>query len=67
MLNEKQIKLVVTSAMSKYAAENNGKRGISKDHVVMKVVEFGGDESDVRAAMVEGIKQVAPGHQIVFS
>jgi hypothetical protein len=53
--------------MSKYAAENNGKRGISKDHVVMKVVEFGGDESDVRAAMVEGIKQVAPGHQIVFS
>ncbi len=67
MLNERQIKLVVTSAMSKYSAKNNGRRGLAKDDVIKTVAEFGGDASDVRAAMVVGIKRIAPNHHIIFS
>ena len=67
MLNERQITLVVTSAMSKYAAENDGKRGLSKKDVISAVAEFGGDSNDVRLAMIAGIKRVAPDHTILFS
>ena len=34
MLNERQIMLVVSSAMSKYSAQNNGKRGLAKEDVI---------------------------------
>ena len=67
MLNERQIMLVVSSAMSKYSAQNNGKRGLAKEDVINAVAQFGGDVADVRAAMVEGIKRIAPNHRIIFS
>lgn len=64
MLNEKQIKLVVTSAMSKYAAENNGKRGIAKKDVITAVAEYGGDGNDVRLAMLVAMKRITSGTRI---
>lgn len=67
MLSERQIKLVVTSAMSKYAAENDGKRGLAKTDVIDAVAKFGGDLDDVSMAMVEGIKRIAPNYQIYQS
>ncbi len=67
MLNERQIMLVVSSAMSKYSAENNGKRGLAKEDIITAVAQFGGDIDDVRMAMVEGIKRIAPDHHIIFS
>ena len=67
MLSERQIKLVVTSAMSKYAAKNDGRRGLAKDDVIEAVAKFGGDINDVRAAMIEGIKRISNGHKIIFS
>lgn len=67
MLNERQIMLVVSSAMSKYSAENNGKRGLAKNDVITAVAQLGGDSNDVRAAMIIGIKRVAPDHHIIFN
>ena len=67
MLNERQIMLVVSSAMSKYSAENNGKRGLAKKDIITAVAQFGGDLEDVRAAMVLGIQRVAPDNHIIFN
>ena len=67
MLSERQIRLVVTSAMSKYAAENNGKRGLSKEDVIDAVASFGGDAVDVKIAIVEGVRRIAPNHRIIVS
>lgn len=64
MLNERQVMLVVSSAMSKYSARNNGKRGLAKEDIIATVAQFGGDAYDVHAAMVMGIKRVAPSHHI---
>lgn len=58
MLDEKEIRLVVTSAMSKYASENDGKEGLSKTDVLTIVLEHDGDMNDVRAAMIEGISRI---------
>lgn len=58
MLNEREINLVVTSAMSKYASENDGKDGLSKADVITIMLEHDGDMDDVRAAMVEGISRL---------
>ena len=64
MLNERQVMLVVSSAMSKYSARNNGKRGLAKEDIIDTVAQFGGEASDVHAAMVMGIKRIAPSHLI---
>ena len=58
MLDEREIRLVVTSAMSKYASENDGKRGLSKADVITIMLEHDGDMDDVRAAMTEGLDQL---------
>lgn len=60
MLSKDEITLVVTSAMARYALENHGKRGLSKEDVIDAVASFGGDVNDVRTAMVEGIRRIAP-------
>ena len=67
MLDEKQIKLVVTSAMSKYASENDGKKGLSKSDVICIVARLDGDVDDVRAAMAEGISHFMMNANIKFS
>lgn len=67
MLNERQLELVVTSAMAKYAAENDGKRGLAKKDVITAVAEFDGDHNDVRLAMVMGLKRITPDIPIIFS
>lgn len=67
MLDERQITLVVTSAMVKYAAKNNGKRGLAKEDVISAVVSFGGDVDDVRVAMLEGVKRIASNHCVRLS
>lgn len=67
MLSEEQITLVVTSAMSRYASENNGKRGLSKNDVMDAVVSFGGDANDVRMAMVKGLRRIVPDYSIKLS
>ena len=58
MLSEREINLVVTTAMSKYASENDGKRGLSKADVITIMLEHDGDMDDVRAAMIEGVNQL---------
>lgn len=58
MLNEKEIKLVVTSAMAKYASENDGKDGISKADIITIMLEHDGNLDDVRVAMAEGISRL---------
>ena len=67
MLNERQIMLVVSSAMSKYSAENSGRRGLAKKDIITAVAKFGGDATDVRAAMIVGLKRIAPDHKMIFS
>ena len=67
MLNERQIMLVVSSAMSKYSVRNNGSRGIAKKDIVSAVAQFGGDAEDVSVAMIEGIKRIAPDHRMIFN
>ena len=67
MLSERQLGLVVSSAMSKYAAKNDGKRGLAKKDVIYAVAKFGGDMNDIRAAMIEGIKRIAPDYHIFLS
>ena len=67
MLDERKIRLVVTSAMSKYASRNDGRKGMAKDDVIEAVAKFGGDCDDVRRAMIEGIIRIAPDHRIHFS
>ena len=59
MLKEDAIMLVVTSAMARYASENNGKRGLSRDAVIDAVVSFGGDINDVKLAMMEGLRRIS--------
>ena len=66
MLNERQVMLVVSSAMSKYSARNNGNRGLAKKDIIDTVAQFGGDASDVHAAMVIGLKRIAPSHYILL-
>ena len=57
MLDEREIRLVVTSAMSKYASENDGREGLSKTDIITIMLEHDGDMDDVRAAMAEGISR----------
>ncbi len=58
MLDEKEIRLVVTSAMGKYASENDGKEGFSKADMLTIMLEHDGDMDDLRAAMREGISRL---------
>lgn len=67
MLDERQILLVVSSAMSKYSAENNGRKGAAKKDIISAVAQFGGDVEDVQAAMIVCIKRIAIDQHIFFS
>ena len=58
MLDEREIRLVVTSAMAKYASENDGRNGLSKTDIITIMLEHDGDMDDVRAAMIEGISRL---------
>ena len=58
MLDEKEINLIVTSAMSKYASENDGKEGLSKADVITIMLEHDGDMEDVRTAIIDGISRI---------
>lgn len=58
MLDEKEINLIVTSAMSKYASENNGREGLSKADVITIMLEHNGNMDDVRTAMIEGLSRI---------
>ena len=59
MLVKGQIRNVVESAMIKYAAENNGKKGLRKKDVVTFVMLQGGNMDDVKLAMIEGMNIIA--------
>lgn len=59
MLVKGQIRSVVESAMIKYAAENNGKKGLAKKDVITFVMLQGGNMDDVKIAMFEGMKIIA--------
>lgn len=67
MLNERQLMLVVSSAMSKYSAENNGRKGAAKKDIIAAVAQYGGDADDVRKAMIGCIKRIASDQHILFS
>ena len=60
MLTEKQINHIVMAAIARHSSGNNGKRGLSRKEVTSLVTEYGGDEKDVNAAMIEGFKRLAP-------
>ena len=59
MLVKGQIRNVVESAMIKYAAENDGKKGIAKKDVITFVMLQGGNMDDVKLAMIEGMNIIA--------
>lgn len=60
MLDDVFIKKITDLSMSVYAANNYGRKGISKIDVLKAVMEYGGDMDDVRAVMHEGAKRISP-------
>ena len=60
MLPKFIIKKLLKDAMKSYAAEHAGKIGVSKADVIKAVMEAGGDMSDVREIMAEGVKLLIP-------
>ena len=59
MLHEDQIRYVIGAAMSKYAAENDGRKGLDKKDVIPMVMFLGGDMTDVGSVMYEAMKSIA--------
>ena len=57
MLDEVFIRRITNLAMETYAANNDGKRGITKRDVIEAVMAYNGDMDDVNAVMLEGAKR----------
>ena len=60
MLDEVFIGMITNLAMATYAANNDGKKGISKADVIEAVMAYNGDMDDVRAVMIEALRRLSP-------
>ena len=60
MLCNNALDAVLAFAMAKYAAENDGKKGISKNDVVDLVKLHGGSTEDIEIVMVRAIEYLMP-------
>ena len=59
MLNSAMINEIIDAAMEKYAAENDGKTGLTRKDVILITEEYGGDHYDANLAMAEAMRRLS--------
>jgi hypothetical protein len=57
MLSKETIELIVNDCMAKFARENDGSNGWSKEDILNAVLLNGGEQKDVYAAMALGMEK----------
>lgn len=55
MLPRRTLEMIVDDCMIKFAKENNGSEGWTKEDIENAVLEHGGEKNDVYAAMAIGM------------
>ena len=56
MLPRRTLELIVDDCMKKFARENNGSEGWTKEDIQNAVLHHGGEQKDVYAAMAIGME-----------
>ena len=60
MLNNIEIHAAVVKAMNIYATQHEGKKGLEKSCLKKVLLESGGSEDDLPAALLRGITLLSP-------
>ena len=56
MLSRRTLEMIVDDCMVKYAKENNGSQGWTKEDIINEVMRHGGEQKDVYSAMAIGME-----------